>query len=113
MFPLHVASEMSTVGVVEYLAELSPERLDDCDTNKNFPLHHACRGVNCEVIAYLLDRPISSVSVSERNADGMLPIHLFCVYVNEQDEEGEDTPVYTETIWRLLTAYPETLRVGN
>ena len=113
MFPLHVASEMSTVGVVEYLAELSPEHLDDCDTNKNFPLHHACRGVNCEVIAYLLDRPISSVSVSERNADGMLPIHLFCVYVNEQDEEGEDTPVYTETIWRLLTAYPETLRVGN
>jgi len=44
-------------------------------------------------------------SVSERNANGMLPIHLFCEYVIVK----ADIPEYTETIWRLLTAYPETV----
>ena len=34
--------------------------------------------------------------------------------MNEQEEEEEeddeeDTTAYTETIWRLLTAYPETV----
>jgi len=104
MYPLDLACQFSTLGVVKYLAELSPDRLNSCDrVNKNYPLHHACLWGNCEVISYLLERS----SVSERNANGMLPIHLFCEYVNEQ-EENEDTE-YTETIWRLLKAYPETV----
>jgi len=117
MLPLDIASEDSTVGVVKYLAELSPDRLNRCDENNNYPLHHACRGGNCEVIQYLLERPKSSASVSERNAGGILPIHLFCKFVNEQeqeeeeveDDEEDDNAKYTETIWRLLTAYPETV----
>lgn len=100
--PLHRAAANRSPSFCKILLDAHPEAVKMVD-----------RGVNCEVIPYLLDRPISSASVSERNVDGMLPIHLFCVYVNEQDEEREDTPVYTETIWRLLTAYPETLRVGN
>ena len=108
MLPLDIASQSSTVGVVKYLAELSPDRLNTCDVNKNFPLHHACRGGNCKVIAYLLETPLSSASVSERNVDDKLPIHLFCKFVNRFEEE-EDTPEYTETIWRLLIAYPETV----
>jgi len=77
--------------------------------NKNFPLHHACRGGNCEVIEYLLETPISSAPVSERNSDGMLPIHLFCEFVKGRRGCEGETPEYTETIWRLLTAYPETV----
>ena len=107
-YPLDIASQFSTLGVVKYLAKLSPDRLNACDVNKNYPLHHACRGGNSEVIEYLLERPMSSASVSESNEDGMLPIHLFCEYVNEH-ERKENAPEYTETIWRLLTAYPETV----
>jgi len=106
--PFDLASQFSTVGVVKYLAELVPDRLNACDVNKSYPLHHACRGGNCEVIEYLLKTPISSASVSERNANDMLPIHLFCEFVNDQ-EEDDDSPKYTETIWRLLSAYPETI----
>ena len=108
MFPLDIASEISTVGVVRYLAEISSDRLNTCDVNKNYLLHHACRGGNCEVISYLLETPMSSASVSERNDGDMLPIHLFCEFVRGRWCEGE-TPEYTETIWRLLTAYPETV----
>jgi len=107
MLPLDIASEVGTVGIVKYLAELSLDRLNTCDMNNNYLLHHACRGGNCEVILYLLETPMSSVS--ERNDDDMLPIHLFCKFVNEQEGEGDDKPDYTETIWRLLTAYPETV----
>ena len=109
---LDIACEFSPLGVVKYLAEISPDRLSTCDVNKNYPLHHACRGGNCKVIEYLLDRPMSSASVSERNANDMLPIHLFCEFVSKQeadDDDEEDTPEYTESIWRLLTSYPETV----
>jgi len=108
MHPLDLACQFSTVGVVKYLAELSLDHLNACDVNKNYSLHHACRGGNCKVIHHLLETQMSSVPVSERNVDGMLPIHLFCKFVDEHEEEEKDTE-YTETIWRLLTAYPETV----
>jgi len=108
---LHIAIQYSNLDIVKYLAELSPGRLNACDVNKNFPLHYACRGGNCDVVAYLLDRPMSSASVSERNVDGKLPIHLFCDSERDRGVRKKilDTPKYTETIWRLLTAYPETV----
>ena len=106
MHPLDIACEVSTVGVVKYLAELVPDRLNTCDVNKNYPLHHACWGGNYEVILYLLERPMSLASVSERNVGGMLPVHLLCNFVSCH---GYDVPEYTEIIWRLLTAYPETV----
>jgi len=108
LFPLDIACQFSTLGVVKYLAKLSPDRLNACDVNKrSYPLHHACLGGNCEIISYLLETPLSSASLSERNVDGMLPIHLFCEYVKEQQEGEEEDTEYTETIWRLLKAYPE------
>ena len=107
MLPLDTACHSSTLGVVKYLAELVPGHLNRCNMNKNYPLHHACRGGNCEVIQYLLETPMSSASVSERNIDGMLPIHLFCEHLRFCHRY--DLPEYTETIWRLLSAYPETV----
>ena len=111
MRPLDFAIQFRTSGIVKYLVEITPGRLNACYMNKNFPLHHACRSGNCEVIAYLLETPVSLASVSERNVDGKLPIHLFCEYVRRRcsEDEDEDTPQYTETIWRLLSAYPETV----
>jgi len=110
MLPLDIAIHFSTVEVVKYLAELSPDRLNTCDMNKNYPLHHACQGGNYKVIKYLLGRPMSSAPVLERNVDGMLPIHLFCEFVSKEEGEHEDEDtIETETIWRLLTAYPETV----
>ena len=107
--PLDIACWCSAVGIVKYFTQLVPDRLHACDVNtKNYPLHHACRGGDCEVISFLLETPIASASVSEKNVDGKLPIHLFCEFVNGQ-EEGDDTAEYTGTIWRLLTAYPETV----
>jgi len=108
MRPLDIASEVSTVGVIKHLAELAPDLLNACDMNKNYLLHHACRGGNYKVIQHLLKTPMSSASVSERNDVSMLPIHLFCEFVKGRWCEGE-TLEYTETIWRLLTAYPETV----
>jgi len=110
ILPLDIACHSGAVGVVKYLAEVDSDddRLHTCDVSNNFPLHHACRGGNCEVIEYLVNTPMSSASVSERNVDDMLPIHLFCEFVRGRWCEGE-TPEYTETIWRLLTAYPETV----
>ena len=110
ILPLDIACHFSTLGVVKYLAEVDSDddRLHTCDVSNNFPLHHACRGGNCEVIEYLLNTPMSSATVSERNVDDMLPIHLFCEFMRRRWCEGE-TPEYTETIWRLLTAYPETV----
>jgi ankyrin repeat protein len=107
MHPLDIAIQVSPLGVVKYLAELTRRRLNRCDRNKNYPLHHACREGKCEVIEYLLDRPMSSASVSERNIDDKLPIHLFCEHV--WCCHGYDPPKYTEIIWRLLSAYPETV----
>jgi len=104
--PLDIACWCSTVNVVKYLAELIPDRLNACDVNKNYRLHHACQGGNCEVISYLLETSMSS-SISERNINCKLPIHLFCEHV--RCCHGHDPPEYTETIWRLLTAYPETV----
>ena len=111
--PLSIACQCSTIGVVKYLVERlsSSNILNTRDVNNNYSLHHACRGGNCEVIDYLLETPMSSASVSERNANDMLPIHLFCEFVKGlgyEEGEEEDTEL-TETIWRLLTAYPETV----
>ena len=106
--PLDIACQFCMVDVVKYLAELAPKQMNTCDRNKNYPLHHACRGGNCKVISYLLGRPMSSASVSKRNTHDMLPIQLFCEFVKGRWCEGE-TPEYTETIWRLLIAYPETV----
>ena len=58
------------------------------------------------MVKYLLEK--AAASVSERNADGMLPIHLFCDFVREQMGE-EENPQQLEIIWCLLMAYPETV----
>lgn len=102
-FPLHIASEFSTVDVVQFLVERNESCLNVCDVKENSPLHCACRGGNCGVIKYLLDRHVPSVS--ERNAENKLPIHLLCEV--DREKVDHDSPEYVETIWLLLLAHPE------
>ena len=101
MLPLHIACEYETVNVVKYLAEPFDGHLSIGDKKKNYPLHHACRGGNLEVIKYLLDKQ-SSAAVSERNNNDKLPVHLLL----ESDKVDSESLRYTETIWKLLLAYP-------
>ena len=102
--PLHIACEFSSVKVVQFLLELNGNDscLDHLDIEGNSPLHYACRGGSYNTVKYLLERNASSVS--ERNADGKLPIHLLCEA--EIDEVGEESTQYVEAIWLLLLANP-------
>jgi ankyrin repeat protein len=106
-YPLHIACAFASADVVRYLVELDDRCLHICDVHEDSTLHYACRKGNCGVVNYLLDRCVPSVS--KRNRDGKLPIHLLCEAAKGLKEGGNQPPAYTETIWSLLLAYPETV----
>ena len=108
--PLHIAClyhGYESTSVVEYLIELDSAALEAVDHENNTPLHYACNGAKYETIALLLDK-YDAVSVSKRNARGKLPIDVLC----ESDEVAvfdRGSVEYTECLFRLLRAYPETV----
>ena len=57
------------------------------------------------MVNYLLKRSVPTVS--KRNDDDKLPVHLLC----EAGEEkvARESLAYVESIWHLLLAYPETV----
>ena len=105
--PLHIACQHheSSLSVVEYLLDLDATTLHTVDFDHNSVLHYACRGVKYDTIALLLDK-FDAVSVSKRNADKKLPIDLLFESNEVLDRESVQ---YTESIFRLLRAYPETV----
>jgi hypothetical protein len=107
MIPLHVACQNhASAGIVEYLINLDPTSLHRKDLDDNTALHYACRGANHTIISLLTEK-YDAVSVSKRNAQGQLPIDLLLQKKNEvRDEESVK---YTESIFRVLRAYPMTL----
>ena len=106
VYPVHIACEFSSEKVVQYLVELAGDTLDCCDAKNNSPLHHACRGGNCNAVKYLLQANVPSVS--ERNNNNKLAIHLLL----ECGEEilDRDSLENVETIRQLLLANPEVVR---
>jgi ankyrin repeat protein len=107
MIPLHVACQHhESASVVEYLLDLDPTRLHRKDLDDNTALHHACRGANHTMIALLTEK-YGAISVSKRNAHGQLPIDL--LLQNKNEVRDEESVQYTESIYRLLRAYPMTL----
>ena len=74
VYPLHIACEFTSARVVQFLIELDEDIMELCDANEDSLLHYACRGGNLGVVKYLLERNVPSVS--ERNNDNMLPLHL-------------------------------------
>jgi len=104
--PLHVAcAHHESASVVQYLLDLDATTLDTVDKERNSALHYACRGAKYKTIALLLDE-YDAVSVSKRNAHKKLPIDLLWESNKVLDRESVE---YTESIFRLLKAYPETL----
>ena len=98
IYPLHLACEFSSVEMVEYLVELNRSYLATCDNRNNYPLHFACRGGQKDNIKYLLQTEAGG-AVLEREDDNKLAIELLF-------EAGCDD---TETIWKMLLSYPETV----
>ena len=106
MMPLHVACQHhESASVVEYLINLDPTSLRRKELDDNTALHYACRGANHSIIALLTEK-YGAVSVSKRNAHGQLPIDLLFASREVSDREGVE---YTESIYRLLKAYPATV----
>jgi ankyrin repeat protein len=106
MIPLHVACQHhDSPSVVEYLVGLNPMTLDVNDLWQNTVLHFACRNANYTMIRLLLEK-YSAASVSKRNFYGQLPVDL--LFESEAVNDREDVE-YTESIYRLIRAHPETL----
>eukprot|EP00985_Skeletonema_marinoi_P008647 scaffold3957_cov77-Skeletonema_marinoi.AAC.3 len=105
LIPLHVAFvHHDSVNVVHYLLGLDTSTLDAVDKDGNSALHFACHCARHEIIVMLLER-YDAVSVSKRNTLKKLPIDLLW----ESDEVlDRDSVEYTESVFRLLIAYPET-----
>eukprot|EP00984_Skeletonema_dohrnii_P015429 scaffold6665_cov78-Skeletonema_dohrnii-CCMP3373.AAC.6 len=102
--PLHIAcAHYDSASVVQFLIGLDATTLDAVDHDNNTALHYACRGAKYETIAMLLDH-YDSISVSKRNTQKKLPIDL--LWESNQVEDRESIE-YTESVFRLLKAYPE------
>jgi len=102
--PLHVACEHhDSPSVIVCLISLDTSTLDAVDREGNTALHYACRSAQHGTIALLLDT-YDAVSVSKRNAHKKLPIDLLWESNEDFDRESIE---YTESVFRLLKAYPE------
>eukprot|EP00985_Skeletonema_marinoi_P023755 scaffold15981_cov85-Skeletonema_marinoi.AAC.3 len=102
--PLHTAcAHHDSASVVQYLIGLDATTLDAVDHDNNTALHYACRGAKNETITLLLGK-YDAVSVSKRNAQKKLPIDVLWESNEVEDRESVE---YTESLFRLLKAYPE------
>jgi ankyrin repeat protein len=108
MFPLHVAfqhNDSASTSIVEYLLDRDPSTSRALDFDDNTVLHYACRDANHAIIGLLLVK-YGSMSVSKRNTNNQLPIHLL---LESNEVSNREDIKYTESIYRLLRANPETI----
>eukprot|EP00985_Skeletonema_marinoi_P011264 scaffold5334_cov74-Skeletonema_marinoi.AAC.2 len=108
--PLHAACEHhNSTNVIQYLVELDASTLEAVDREGDTSLHYACRGAKYDTITMLLET-YDAVSVSKRNAQKKLPIDLLW---DSNAVEDRESVAYTESVFRLLKAYPETMMNYN
>eukprot|EP00984_Skeletonema_dohrnii_P005575 scaffold1968_cov89-Skeletonema_dohrnii-CCMP3373.AAC.2 len=106
--PLHVACQHhNSASLVQYLIGLDISTLDAVDRDGNTALHLACHCARHEIIGLLLET-YDAISVSKRNAQKKLPIDLLFESNIVEDRESIE---YTESVFRLLKAYPEMVMV--
>ena len=104
--PLLIACQHhDSAKVVQYLIGLVKITFNAMDREGNSLLHYACRGAKHNTIGLLLEK-YDAVSVSKRNAQNKLPIDLLWESDRVRDREGME---YTESVYRLIRAFPETL----
>ena len=92
-----------------YLVGLDTTTLDAVDYEGNTVLHYACRSAKYETIALLLEK-YDAVSVSKRNNRQKLPIEI--LWENSFMVVNRESIEYTECVFRLMRAYPETTMNG-
>ena len=80
--------------------------MTNVDANNNSLLHYACRGGSFDIVKYLLEANVPSVS--ERNNNSKLAIHL--LFECGENVLDRDSLEYIETIHQLLLANPEVVR---
>ena len=108
--PLHIACQYhDSASVIQYLVGLDRGTLEAVDRQGNTALHCACRGAKYDTIALLLEE-YDAASVSKRNNDEKIPIEL--LWENTAFEDRESLK-YTESIFRILRAYPEMVAVSD
>jgi ankyrin repeat protein len=111
MIPLHVACQHHSPSVVEYLIDLNSSTLKMKDLCQNTALHHACRGSNHVMIAFLLEK-YDAAFVASKNSHMQIPIDLLFYSDAVSERDGEDIE-YMESIYRLIRANPETVMGCN
>jgi len=109
--PLHVACKHGATLPLALPLHLAEEFRECCvmqDKSGELPLHKACRGGHLQLIKEIVNWQPASVSI--RNNQNELPIFILCKR-SGKDKEVRESVEYTETIWKLLLAHPETVSV--
>ena len=107
--PLHVACrhDLST-DIFRYLVGLNGSVLTIPDKRGELPLRKACRGGHIQLIKELMI--LNAPTVSERNDANELPIFILCKR-SGKDAAVRESLEYTEVIWQMLLAHPETVSI--
>lgn len=106
MLPLHIACQFHvSVSVIEYLIGIYSFALETKDRCQNTVLHCACRGANRAIIALLVEK-YGAAYLLARNSQGQLPIDLL---FESEAVGGRSGIEYTDSVYRLVRAQPETV----
>lgn len=107
--PMHIACRHgSSKDVLTYLIKMNESGMIMPDNRGELPIHKACRGGHIELLETLMDTNPSLVSTC--NALNELPI-LILSKKSGKSEDVLESIEYTEAIWKLLLAHPETVSV--
>jgi len=107
--PVHIACKIGVpFDIFHCLVYRDSRPLSIHDNRGELPLHKACRASHLHLIKEIIDLQPASVSV--RNNQNELPIFILCKR-SGKDKEVRESVEYTETIWKLLLAHPETVSV--
>ena len=106
--PLHLACQRdestTNLSIVKYLLGVDPTALPVGDKQGNTALHYVCRDAKHKMIALLTE---NYGAVSKRNARKELPLQLLLESTQVSDKDGIE---YTDSIFRLIRAHPDTVR---
>jgi len=107
--PLHKAARYSPLKVVEYLVGRNESTLTIPDEMGELPLHEACVRNN-KVVEYLITKNMASISTM--NCRDQLPVHILSD-ASRKSKRLLRSVEYTDTIFKLLTAYPVVCECGH
>ena len=106
--PLHLVCQRdesaTNISIVKHLLGVDTTALPVGDKQGNTALHYACRDAKHKMIAPLTEK---YGAVSKRSARKELPLQLLLESTEVSDKDGIE---YTDSIFRLIRAHPDTVR---